>query len=836
MYLVVVESPAKSKTINKFLGEDYKVMASYGHVRDIEEKKGINVEDNFKINYQKDSSHSKHLLAIKSSVKNIKKLYLATDQDREGEAIAWHIKTILEEDNLLEGVEVLRITFNEITKNAILESLKSPRDLDMNLVDAYQARRSLDYLMGFSLSPLLIRKLPGCKSAGRVQSVALKLITERESEIQKFLPIEYWSIHIDISFSDKQEVEAKVYEVDGNKISKLDIKSEKTANEIINSIQRSDLAITEIESKDRKQNPYPPFITSTLQLDASNKLGFSPSKTMSLAQTLYEGINIRGENIGLITYMRTDSTNLSSFFINDAKKVISEKYGEKYVYNSVRTFKNKVKNSQEAHEAIRPSDPFIKPEDLPSSIDPDLKKLYSLIWKRSLATQSTQSISKIISIKIADIEKKIILSSSTTALTFDGYKKIYQDVSQNEVKKEVNFDKLTNNLKVNNAKCSPKQHFTEPPPRYTEASLIKKLEEYGIGRPSTYANIMKKNQLRGYVKLDTKRFFPQPSGRVVTCFLENYFEKYLDYNFTAEKENELDLVSQGSKDWKLVLKDFWNDFSNSVESTLKLSNTQVYDYINDSMKLYLFPENKEKKLDKPNLCPKCKSSNLSIKMRKNGSGPFVACASHPDCNYIRSNVFPNEEPEDTLIEDRKLGKNENNLDVTLKKGPYGPYVQLGNDATEKNKIKRASIPKSLNIDEVNIEVALKLLALPREVGNHPETGEIIIANNGRYGPYLKYNNTFYSMKDEDPLTIGINRAVDILSKPKKKNNRAAVKPLKVIGKHPKDNEDISLFKGKYGFYIKYKNINYGLPKSINSEEMSLDDSLKLIKKKSKGSS
>ncbi len=837
MYLVVVESPAKSKTINKFLGEDYKVMASYGHVRDIEEKKGIDVKDNFKINYQKDTLHSKHLLAIKSSVKNIKKLYLATDQDREGEAIAWHIKTILEEDNLLEGIEVLRITFNEITKTAILESLKSPRAIDMNLVNAYQARRSLDYLMGFSLSPLLIRKLPGCKSAGRVQSVALKLIAERENEIQKFLPVEYWSILINLRFSDNQEVEAKVYEVDNKKISKLDIKNEKNANELVSKIQTSDLAIKEIESKDRKQNPYPPFITSTLQLDASNKLGFSPSRTMSLAQNLYEGINISGENKGLITYMRTDSTNLSNVFINDAKKVILNEYGEKYVYNSVRTFKNKVKNSQEAHEAIRPSDPSIKPADLPASIDQDLKKLYNLIWRRSLSTQSTQSVSKIISIKVKDNDEKIILSASTTSLIFDGYKKIYQDVDQNEEKKGVNFDKLIKNLKVQEVKCETKQHFTEPLPRYTEASLIKKLEEYGIGRPSTYANIMKKNQLRGYVKLDAKRFFPQPSGRVVTCFLENYFEKYLDYNFTAEKENELDLVSQGSKDWKLVLKDFWSDFSNSVESTLELSNTQVYDYINEAMEIYLFPQDKKIKEEKPNLCPKCKSSTLSIKMRKNGSGPFVACASHPNCNYIRSNVFPDEESQDTLIEDKVLGKNTNNIEVLLKKGPYGPYVQLGNDTDKKDKVRRASIPKSFKTDDISLEIAIKLLALPRDIGLHPETGEMIIANNGRYGPYLKYNNTFYSIpKDEDPLTIGINRAVDILSKPKKKSARTTVKPLKIIGKHPKDNEEILLYKGKYGFYLKYKNINYGLPKSVNSEELSVEDSLKVIIKKNKGSS
>ena len=553
MYLVIVESPAKAKTINKFLGSDYEVLASYGHVRDIEEKKGIDVNQNFKINYQKETAESKHLNNIRKSLKNKKKLFLATDQDREGEAIAWHIQSILEEDNLLKDKEVLRITFNEITKKAILESLNKPRKIDMNLVDAYQARRSLDYLMGYSLSPLLIRKLPGCKSAGRVQSVALKLITERENEIQKFKPEEYWTIEPNLVLENDKKIEAKLYEVEGEKIKKLSIKNEKQAQELKEEISSSTFSISEIESKIRKNNPYPPFITSTLQLDASNKLGFSPSRTMSLAQKLYEGININGENKGLITYMRTDSTNLSNQFIQEAKNIIAKNFGDNYVYNSVRTFKNKVKNSQEAHEAIRPSDPSIKPNELPSSLEQDLKKLYDLIWRRSLSTQASQSISKIISIKVANKSNRIILTASTSELQFDGYKKIYQDEETNNVNKNKDIDKLNKETLIKKVETEKKQHFTEPPPRYSEASLIKKLEEYGIGRPSTYANIMKKNQLRGYVTLNSKRFFPQPSGRIVTCFLENYFQKYLNYNFTAEKENELDLVSQGEKDWKSVL-------------------------------------------------------------------------------------------------------------------------------------------------------------------------------------------------------------------------------------------------------------------------------------------
>ena len=825
MNLVIVESPAKAKTINKFLGNDYEVIASYGHVRDIEEKKGIDVSQNFKINYQKDTVDSKYLNIIRKSIKNKKKLYLATDQDREGEAIAWHIKSILEEDNLLKDIEILRITFNEITKKAILDALNTPRDINMNLVNAYQARRSLDYLMGYSLSPLLIRKLPGCKSAGRVQSVALKLITERENEIQKFKPQEYWSINIQLYLENKEKIEAKLFQVDKKRITKLSIENEKQAMELSNRLSASSFKIQDIESKIRKNNPFPPFITSTLQLDASNKLGFSPSRTMSLAQKLYEGVNINGENKGLITYMRTDSTNLSDEFIKSAKNVIENEFGEKYVYNSVRTFKNKVKNSQEAHEAIRPSDPFIKPNSLPSSMEIDLKRLYDLIWRRSLSTQASQSISKIISVKIVNENDNIILTSSTSELEFDGYKKIYQDEDSKVIKVGKEIRRLNKDTVIEKLESKNNQHFTEPPARYSEASLIKKLEEYGIGRPSTYANIMKKNQLRGYVSLNSKRFFPQPSGRIVTCFLENYFEKYLDYNFTAKKEDELDLVSQGEKDWKSVLHDFWYDFNTSVEDTLKLSNTNVYDYINEAMKEFLFP------YKHGNICP-CKKSNLSIKMRKNGSGPFVACTSYPECDYIRSQVFPDENTEDPIIENRVLGK-DNNIEVLLKKGPYGPYVQYGSDNEEKKNLKRAAIPKNIDVNDVDLSLAIKLLALPREVGKHPETGDLIIANNGRYGPYLKYNGSFYSIpKDENPLTIGINRAVDILSKPKKNTNRT-VKPLKELGNHPDDKEKISLYKGKYGLYFKYKGLNFGLPKTVDSDKITINDIVNIINSKKK---
>ena len=462
----------------------------------------------------------------------------------------------------------------------------------------------------------------------------------------------------------------------------------------------------------------------------------------------------------------------------------------------------------------------------------DLKRLYDLIWRRSLSTQASQSISKIISVKIVNENNNIILTSSTSELEFDGYKKIYQDEDSKVLKIGKEIRRLNKDTVIEKLESKNNQHFTEPPARYSEASLIKKLEEYGIGRPSTYANIMKKNQLRGYVSLNSKRFFPQPSGRIVTCFLENYFEKYLDYNFTAKKEDELDLVSQGEKDWKAVLHDFWYDFNNSVESTVKLSNTNVYDYINEAMKDYLFPSCEGKESTEFKLCPKCKKSDLSIKMRKNGSGPFVACASHPECDYIRSEVFPDENEEDTIIENRVLGK-DNNVEVLLKKGPYGPYVQYGSDNEEKKKLKRASIPKNIDVNDVDLSLAVRLLALPREVGKHPETGDLIIANNGRYGPYLKYNGAFYSIpKDENPLTIGLNRAVDILSKPKKHTNRT-VKPLKELGNHPDDKEKISLYNGKYGLYFKYKGLNFGLPKNVDSDKITINEIVNIIKSKKK---
>ncbi len=832
MNLVIVESPAKAKTINKFLGDDYEVIASYGHVRDINNKKGIDVENNFEINYEEVERQNKYINEIKKSLKNCKTLYLATDQDREGEAIAWHIVNILEKSNKLESVEILRITFNEITKEAVLNSIKSPRNIDMNLVNAYQARRSLDYLMGYSLSPLLIRKFPGCKSAGRVQSVALKLISEREKEIQKFISQEYWSINADFETLDKHKIESNLQVFNSKKLKKLDIHSEKYADEILEKIRVSEFLINDIEKKQKKLNPAAPFITSTLQLEASNKLSFSPSTTMSLAQKLYEGISVNGENKGLITYIRTDSTNLSSEFTSKARSIIKNKFGDSFVSETIRNFKNKVKNAQEAHEAIRPSDPSILPKNLSKSLDSDLLKLYELIWNRSIATQAAQAITETVTIKICNKQKDIELSSSFSKIKFKGFKVFYDMHNNNINEKEINENISTNSLiKLVNSKKN--QHFTEPPPRYSEASLIKKMEEFGIGRPSTYANIMKKNQERGYVSLKSKRFFPQPSGRIVASFLDNYFNKYMNYNFTAEKEDELDLIANGSKQWKDALNDFWGDFNEKVQSTLKLSNSEVYDYVNDNMKDYLFPVKKE--TENGRVCPKCKTSLLSIKMRKNGTGPFVACTSHPECDFIRSQVFPADDQPEELIEDKILGSNEEGTLIILKKGPYGPYVQLGSDNKEKKNIKRSSIPKNIDINNISLEYATKLLSLPREVGPHPETGETIFANYGRYGPYLQYNKEFFSLpKGEDPLNIGINRAIDILSQPKKRRKSNQSNSIKSIGVYEKFKSKVELFKGRFGFYIKCNNKNYSLPKSYSDpESLTLKDAITVIEKKNK---
>ncbi len=827
MNLVIVESAAKAKTINKYLGEKFKVIASIGHVRDINSKNGIDVSDNFRINYEENSDKAKQLSDIKKNLKKSNKLYLATDQDREGEAIAWHINTLLAENNDLTNIEVHRITFTEITKKAIDFAISNPRKIDMSLVNAYQARRALDYLMGYSLSPLLIRKFPGCKSAGRVQSVALKLISERENEIQLFSAEEYWNISIELTTENGQKLEAKLRKAFNKKLSKLDIKNEEQADQLIREISRSKIFIEDIEVKKKQLNPSPPFITSSLQLEANNRLGFSPKVTMSLAQKLYEGVNIKGENQGLITYMRTDSTNLSLDFVNEARKIIKNNLGEDFLFDKIRNYKNKVKNAQEAHEAIRPSDPNILPKMLPKSLDKGLVDLYELIWKRAVASQASNAISQTLSINIKDKDSKFEMYSSFTKILFKGFRKIY-DYSNEKKNDEKEFmEDIVRDTKFEDILCNKTQHFTEPPPRYSETSLIKKLEEYGIGRPSTYAKIMEKNQKRGYVKLVSKRFHPQPSGRIVASFLNHYFNQYMDYNFTANKENELDLVSKGEKEWKSLLTDFWEDFNNKVQNTLKLSNTEVYDYINEAMKNYLFPgKNKE---DTKKNCPKCKAAHLSIKMRKNGTGPFVACTSHPECDYIRSEVFPGNNEEDKIIEDKVLGKNKDNIPILLKKGPYGPYVQLGTENGKK--AKRSSIPKNLDVNEVNLEKAINLLMLPRDIGNHPDTGLPIQSNFGRYGPYIKYDNIFYSMpKDEDPLKIGLNRAMEILSKPKK-NNRRSPKPVRTIGKEPKSNTDINLYEGKYGFYIKFNSLNYSIPKNFKAEDLTLEEAINIIQKK-----
>ena len=549
---------------------------------------------------------------------------------------------------------------------------------------------------------------------------------------------------------------------------------------------------------------------------------------MSLAQKLYEGIAVNGENKGLITYIRTDSTNLSNEFTSKAREIIKNRYGDSYVSDTIRNFKNKVKNAQEAHEAIRPSDPAIIPKDLSNSLDSDLLKLYELIWNRSIATQASQSITETLTIKFCNKDKAIQLSSSFSKVKFKGFKVFYDTNNNTNSEKEID-ENINTSSSVKLSESKKNQHFTEPPPRYSEASLIKKMEEYGIGRPSTYANIMKKNKERGYVTLKSKRFFPEPSGRIVASFLDNYFNKYMNYNFTAEKEDELDLIANGSKQWKDALNDFWGDFNEKVQSTLKLSNSEVYDYVNVNMKDYIFPSKEG------NTCP-CKKSTLSIKMRKNGSGPFVACTNYPECDYIRSQVFPTDDQPEELLEDKVLGTNEEDVPIILKKGPFGPYVQLGDNIKDKKKIKRSSIPKNIDISNVTLEYATQLLSLPREVGLHPETGNPILANYGRYGPYLQYNKEFFSLpKGEDPLNIGINRAIDILSKPKKRRNSSkTTNAIKSLGVYEKLKSKVELFKGRFGFYIKCSNKNYSLPKSYTDpESISIEDAISIIEKKTK---
>ena len=768
MKVVVVESPSKAKTINKYLGEDYKVIASYGHVRDLPSKNGaVNPEEDFALTWEVHPDSEKHLKEIASLAKKATHLYLATDPDREGEGISWHIANILEERKVLKDVVTKRIVFNEITKKAILEALNKPRDIDPYLIDAYMARRILDYLVGFNLSPVLWRKLPGSRSAGRVQSVALRLITDREQEIEKFKTREYWSVQVDCSNQNKNTFSAKLNVLDGKKLDKFDLFSKDEANKALKVIEGSNFSVDSIEKKRVNRNPQPPFTTSTLQQEASRKLGFSVTKTMQVAQKLYEGIDLGGETVGLITYMRTDSVQVGQDAVTAAREGIVSFFGEKYLPKEPRLYKTKAKNAQEAHEAIRPTDISKNPKMLENFLSLDQKKLYDLIWKRMITSQMASAEIDQVGIDIASEDKKTVLRATGSTVFFDGFLKVYEEGKDDQADDgdEKLLPIMVIDEKIAKEKITPSQHFTQPPPRYSEASLVKKMEELGIGRPSTYASILQVLQDRQYVRLDKKVFFSEDRGRVVTAFLCNYFGKYVEFDFTAKLEDELDQISDGKLPWKKVIGDFWNDFKIAVDATKTLTITQVLETLETELSDCFFPKKNDE--EDPRKCPSCATGRLGLRLGKFGA--FIGCTDYPTCSYTKKIGIDDASAEDEPMETdfpRVLGNDpKTGREITLKKGPYGIYVEMAlpEDATKKQKPKRASLPKGVEPSTINLETALPYLALPRLVGIHPETGEEITANVGPFGPYVKHKNMFVSLKKTDSLLeVDLTRALELI--------------------------------------------------------------------------
>ena len=832
MNVVVVESPSKAKTINKYLGKDYQVFASFGHVRDLPAKDGsVRPDDDFAMTYETDADAKKHLAPIAKACKESKALYLCTDPDREGEAISWHVLEALKESKAIhKNLEIYRVTFDEITKKAIIEAFKHPRDLDMNLINAQQARRALDYLVGFTLSPVLWRKLPGSKSAGRVQSVALRLICERDSEIEQFISREYWDIKANMT-SSGSSITARLIEYNGEKMEKFSITETKKANEIAEALRHKQYAVSKLEPKEVRRYPAPPFTTSTLQQEAARKCGFSAKKTMQLAQKLYEGISLGGETVGLITYMRTDGVTVSADAITAAREYIDSAYGKPYVPAAPRAYKTKSKNAQEAHEAIRPTDVTRTPAEVAPFLDNDMKRLYELVWKRMVASQMENAVFDQLIVDIAASDKKAVLRTSGSVVKFDGFLKLYQEGQDDEEEEgESKLPNLKHDEKLAAKEVIPEQHFTEPPPRYSEASLVKKLEELGIGRPSTYASIISVLQDRGYVRLDKKRFIAESLGRLVNAFLVSFFERYVEYSFTADLEAKLDDVSAGERDWKTVLREFWKDFITKIGESKELTVTQVLEALDTLLASYAFGAAKDDK--NPRECPACKlagrtGGQLGLKIGR--FGPYIACSAYPECTHkaqlgdMGGPTMTDSEGTEFKLP-KTLGKDPvSGEEVSMRKGPYGVYVQLG----ESKIPKRASLFKSMSPETMTLELALKLLSLPRELGSHPDTGKPIVVNNGKFGPYILHDGKFTTLPAaEDPLSIGINRAVEVLARAPVKG--AANEAVRVLGKHPDDDVEVGIFKGRYGPYIKHGKINAPFPKDASMDTITLAEALPLL--------
>ena len=826
MNVLIVESPSKAKSINKYLGGNFKVLASVGHVRDLAAKNdSIDTENDFKMKWETSDRGKKVIKDIADAAKNSENLYLATDPDREGEAIAWHVETMLREMPKLSNLNIHRITFNEITKNAVLESLKEPRKVDKNLVNAYLARRALDFLVGFNLSPVLWRKLPGSKSAGRVQSVALKIITERELEIEKFNPEEYWSLKAIFNKNQDKQFEGKLIKINDNKIDKLSIKTETEASNFLEKINLSNYKIKEIQKKETKRNPYAAFTTSSMQIEASRKLGFSANQTMRTAQKLYEGTEIDGETTGLITYMRTDSVIMSKDAIAEVRTYVIKKLGENYIPNEPRVYKSKAKNAQEAHECIRPTNINLDPSYLKKYLNVDEYKLYEIIWQRAVSSQMASAIIDQVSVNIENENSDIIFRSNGSSIKFPGMLAVYQE-SKEEDKKEDEEENsnllplLNKDDALNLIKAEKNQHFTMPPPRYTEASLVKKLEELGIGRPSTYASIIKVLQDREYVILDKKRFNPHDRGRVVSVFLENYFNKYVEYDFTADMENQLDEISDGKLDWKEVIQKFWDTFKKLCDDTIGKSNREIIDVLDNALGPHFFPPMGE---DKDRKCPICENGRIGLKVGKFGG--FVGCSNYPECKYTVQFNQIKDAKNGVLTGPKEIGiYPETGEVITIRKGPYGVYMQVG-EGTDEKKPKRVSIPKNFEPDEIGLNTEIQLLALPRKLGFHPDNNLTISAGIGMYGPYILHNKKYKGLeKTDNILDVGLERAIELIAKPTIRGNAT----LKTYGEHPEEKKEITAHDGKYGFYVKCGKINASLLGDQAVENINLEDAIKLI--------
>jgi DNA topoisomerase-1 len=839
MNVVVVESPAKAKTIQKYLGKDYEVYASFGHVRDLPSKDGsVDPNADFAMKWEVDAKSGKRLSDIARAMKDADRIILATDPDREGEAISWHVLEILRAKKVLKDKRVERVVFNAVTKDAIREAMQHPREIDTALVEAYLARRALDYLVGFTLSPVLWRKLPGARSAGRVQSVALRLVCDRELEIEKFVAREYWSLVAHFLTKDGAPFTARLVGADSKRINRLDVGTGDEAEAFKAALLQAVFTVRSVEAKPAKRHPYAPFTTSTLQQEASRKLGFAPARTMQIAQRLYEGVDIGGETVGLITYMRTDGVDMAPEAITATRKVIAKEYGQQYLPGAPRKYTAKTKNAQEAHEAIRPTDMTRLPKHVVRQLEPEQQKLYELIWTRTLASQmeSAELERTTVEIEAKAGARMIDLRATGQVVRFDGFLTLYQEGRDDEEDDESGrLPPMSEGDALKREKIEATQHFTEPPPRFTEATLVKRMEELGIGRPSTYASTLAVLRDRDYVRIDKKRLYPEDKGRLVVAFLESFFARYVEYDFTADLEEKLDQVSNHEIDWKQVLRDFWRDFSGAVDETKDLRTTEVLDSLNELLGPHIFPPKADG--SNPRACPACSEGQLSLKVGKFGA--FIGCSNYPECRYTRTLTPPDPNaPEGEKPGVKVLGRDpETGAEVTLRDGRFGAYIQLGEPEEEGDKPKRVSLPKDLKPEDVTLEKALKLLALPREVAKHPESGEPIVAGIGRYGPYVQHGRTYANLgRDDDVLEIGGNRAIDLIvaKESGRGGGRFGSAPAgRVLGDHPEGGE-VAVKPGRFGAYVNWGKINATIPRGTNPDELTLEQAVELLRAKASG--